>query len=596
MKLRCKKNEFENNFNTPLTEGCREKNNNDETFKNANMNTNTYPINKFVNIHELNEKVMFNRLILRCVVFFLYFLLGASLLNQWLGWDAITSVYFTVVTFTTIGYGDYAPASRNERFFVCFYALFGVGLYGSTIGLLVSYNHERRGRMKAEQSQETYERIQTALLEEDNKDKDKDKEDFGTSLESFHDKYIDTNSDIESDNESEYEDETDVEKIIKTSEERKSKIIKLKSENKLEKEKEKQSRKSTDKMLSRVSTALRSFSSMSLTFRLGLNSKEKLKKVKAGFVHAYENDIKAIRKRAAVNFGLILFIIVLGACVFAWLENADPLTSFYWAVISMLTIGYGDIVPTTIPCKVFVIIYALIGVVVLSQAVLDVSTLPIAIRVKQHELEILNQYTGDLSKQKLSSIFSSNIFRNIDKLRTSDKTLSKSEFVLMVLNMMRKVDEKDILLVSMIFDKLDKTASGTLSEDDIASSIMNAEDEVESVGSSKTIIQRGVEKVEAFSEGLFQRIRTGSSSSMNSNSSTLPLFVSNALRPTTSSRLRSNSNASGSSSVASEAPVVPGIDIDSQSVSSIDEGIEGALDRALREGSFVAPLHLPANT
>jgi hypothetical protein len=32
--------------------------------------------------------------------------------------------------------------------------------------------------------------------------------------------------------------------------------------------------------------------------------------------------------------------------------------------------------------------------------------------------------------------------------------------VLLVLNMMRKVDEKDVLLVSAIFDKLDKDGNG----------------------------------------------------------------------------------------------------------------------------------------
>ena len=48
----------------------------------------------------------------------------------------IDSIYFAVVTFTTIGYGDVVPANYTERAFTIVYALSGVACLGIAIGIL----------------------------------------------------------------------------------------------------------------------------------------------------------------------------------------------------------------------------------------------------------------------------------------------------------------------------------------------------------------------------------------------------------------------------------------------------------------------------
>ena len=41
------------------------------------------------------------------------------------GWDALVGFYFSFITVTTIGYGDYSPQTNNMRYFLVLYCMFG---------------------------------------------------------------------------------------------------------------------------------------------------------------------------------------------------------------------------------------------------------------------------------------------------------------------------------------------------------------------------------------------------------------------------------------------------------------------------------------
>lgn len=58
-------------------------------------------------------------------------------------------------------------------------------------------------------------------------------------------------------------------------------------------------------------------------------------------------------------------IIVSGAVVFHLLEGWSWLDSFYFVVITLTTIGYGDLAPTTPVSKLITIFFALNGVAIL---------------------------------------------------------------------------------------------------------------------------------------------------------------------------------------------------------------------------------------
>lgn len=56
---------------------------------------------------------------------------------HWLeGWSRIQSFYFSVVTITTVGYGDLSPSSDASRLFTSIYILVGVSIGLATLGII----------------------------------------------------------------------------------------------------------------------------------------------------------------------------------------------------------------------------------------------------------------------------------------------------------------------------------------------------------------------------------------------------------------------------------------------------------------------------
>ena len=55
------------------------------------------------------------------------FIVVWSAVVHWLeGWDWIDSIYFVIITFTTIGYGDFAPTTPVTKLITIFVGLNGV--------------------------------------------------------------------------------------------------------------------------------------------------------------------------------------------------------------------------------------------------------------------------------------------------------------------------------------------------------------------------------------------------------------------------------------------------------------------------------------
>ena len=58
-------------------------------------------------------------------------------------------------------------------------------------------------------------------------------------------------------------------------------------------------------------------------------------------------------------------VITLGAALYHWLEGWSWLDSIYFVVITLTTIGYGDLHPTTPATKIITIFYGLNGIILI---------------------------------------------------------------------------------------------------------------------------------------------------------------------------------------------------------------------------------------
>ena len=57
-----------------------------------------------------------------------------------------------------------------------------------------------------------------------------------------------------------------------------------------------------------------------------------------------------------------LVLLSIGATFFHYVQKLSWLDAFYFCTISLATIGYGDIVPTTPAGKIFIMFYVVVGI------------------------------------------------------------------------------------------------------------------------------------------------------------------------------------------------------------------------------------------
>jgi voltage-gated potassium channel len=65
--------------------------------------------------------------------------------------------------------------------------------------------------------------------------------------------------------------------------------------------------------------------------------------------------------------------IILGTIVFRWLEGWSIIDSVYFSVVTLATVGFGDLHPTGDATKIFTIIYILFGLGVIAAFISEIT-------------------------------------------------------------------------------------------------------------------------------------------------------------------------------------------------------------------------------
>lgn len=75
-------------------------------------------------------------------------------------------------------------------------------------------------------------------------------------------------------------------------------------------------------------------------------------------IEEYKGVIQQFRMAGVTAISLL----TIGAVFFHYVQKLSWLDAFYFCTISLATIGYGDITPTTPAGKIFIMFYVVIGI------------------------------------------------------------------------------------------------------------------------------------------------------------------------------------------------------------------------------------------
>lgn len=76
--------------------------------------------------------------------------------------------------------------------------------------------------------------------------------------------------------------------------------------------------------------------------------------------------INKIKLQFRIAATLVLIVLGLGTFFYHVVENLSWVDAFYFSVVSLATVGYGDIVPATTLGKLFTCFYILMGIGILA--------------------------------------------------------------------------------------------------------------------------------------------------------------------------------------------------------------------------------------
>ena len=376
---------------------------------------------KFKDLVDLNSGLVKYGAYFVIIAIFFLFLFGVMYYHNVTGWSYLDALYFCVITFMTVGYGDLKPKDDEQRLFTAFYIIIGVSIGGSFIGVISSIITDHNAKLQDKRNKEVVDTFER-----------QDKPKSSGIFASMYHYSIDSVKSL-----------FDSRGRARSSSSTKIALVSNNDKN------DEMSRISENAPRSNNNIGDKTFTSIKEVYR-----------------SIYNKDLEESKFNAITDFCIIIVLICIGTIAMYSIESFTGITAFYWSCVTITTIGYGDVVPTTRLGKVFTIFYALLGCTYMAKSLSSLVKYPLLRRERDNELKLLDQFSGETleSVTKLSRLFDQELFKKYPTLKADKEEINRTEFILLVLYMMDKINEKDIIVILKIFDMMDHDGSGSISK------------------------------------------------------------------------------------------------------------------------------------
>merc|ERR1719506_2416242 len=163
--------------------------------------------------------------------------------------------------------------------------------------------------------------------------------------------------------------------------------------------------------------------------------------------------------------GATLLVVLAGAGIVGYLEGWAPSRSFYWCIVTVTTVGYGDVVPESAAGRAAATVVMLVGAVVAGHCAGVLMSFSHVVEDAFNRKMVLSQFGTGLTQQEFATLAHGDEVRDLG-LCSNEGSMSRAEFCLYMLLKLGRIETDELEAVQEVFDIYDLDNDGALTVQD----------------------------------------------------------------------------------------------------------------------------------